>query len=307
MGLNTLEYTELMAPKLNQQIIRESTSGWMEDNATKLGEPIYNGGKEVKLPTISTTGLGDYDRDKGFNRQGKVTLEYTPYTMTQDRATTFHLDAMDVVETKFVTSSGSVIKDFQTRNVIPEIDAYRYSALAAKAKAVAQTEAATLTVDTALNKFREHVDAIRDYVGQEMPLLCTLPSVVLRLIEDNKTFTKQFDIAGFEQGKISLRLKVLDNVFFRVVPSERLWDKYIFATGETEFGFKADTLGGAKAINWIICPKELPMAISRTDTLRVFDPMTNQNAHAWKIDYRKYHDLWVLKNDLKSLMVCTKA
>lgn len=307
MAINTLEYTKLMAPKLNQQVVRESTSGWMEDNATKLGEPIYKGGKEVKLPTISTTGLGDYDRDKGFNRTGKVTLEYTPYTMTQDRATSFQLDAMDVAETNFVANSGAVIKDFQTRNVIPELDAYRYSALAAKAKTATQSEAVTLTVDTALNKFREHVDAIRDYVGQEMPLLCTLPSAVLRLIEGNKEFTKQFDVANFEQGKISLRLKVLDNVFFRVVPSQRLWDKYIFATGETDWGFKADTDGGAKEINWLICPRELPVAISRTDTLRVFDPMINQGAHAWKIDYRKYHDLWVLKNDLKALMACTKA
>ena len=67
------------------------------------------------------------------------------------------------------------------------------------------------------------------------------------------------------------------------------------------------TAGGAKEINWIICPKELPMAISRTDTLRVFDPLTNQDAHAWKIDYRKYHDLWVLKNNTKTLMACVKA
>ena len=307
MPINTLEYTKLMAPKLNQHMVRAATSGWMEDNASALGEPIYNGGKEVKLPTVSTTGLGDYDRDTGFANKGSVSIEYEPYTMTQDRATSFQLDAMDVKETNFVVNSATVIKDFQMRHVAPELDTYRYATLAAKAKKANQSESVTLTVDNALSKFREHVDAIRDYTGQGMPLICTLPSAILRLIEDNKIFTKQFDVSDFKQGELSLRVKVLDNVFFRVVPSERLWNKYIFNSGASEWGFKVDTAGGAKEINWIICPKELPMAISRTDTLRVFDPLTNQDAHAWKIDYRKYHDLWVLKNNTKTLMACVKA
>ncbi len=304
MVLNTLEYTKAMQTGLDQHIINTSTTGWMEENA---GQVNYNGGKEIKIPTISTTGLGDYDRDKGFDRNGSVTLAYQPYTMTQDRGTSFQLDAMDVNETNFVASATNVIGAFQTDHVIPEIDAYRYATLAAKAKAASQSEAVTLDASTAFKKFQEHVRAVRDYVGQDVPLICSITSAAMALIEDNDKFARQINVADFKQGTINTRIKVIDDVYFRIVPSARMHDKFIFNTGESEWGFKPDTAGGAKELNWIICPQKTPLAISKTEVLRIFDPMTNQKANAWKIDYRKYHDLWVLQSRLKTIMACTKA
>ena len=52
--------------------------------------------------------------------------------------------------------------------------------------------------------------------------------------------------------------------------------------------------------------RNVPIAISKTDVTRVFDPMTNQKANAWKIDYRKYHDLWILDNAMSGLWVNVK-
>ena len=36
-------------------------------------------------------------------------------------------------------------------------------------------------------------------------------------------------------------------------------------------------------------------AMSKIDNVRVFDKAENQLADAYKYDYRRYHDLWVLK------------
>lgn len=304
MPINTLEFTTLMAPKLDQQIVKEATSGWMEANA---GQVDYNGGKTIKLPTLSTTGLGDYDRDAGFNRPGKVTLAYEPYTMTQDRGTSFQLDAMDVKETNFVASAGNVIKTFQSEHVIPEIDAYRYATLANKAKTASNHEAITVTASNALDKWRTHVRAVRDVVGIDAPLICTITSEALAMIEDNTKVQRILSVTDFNQGGMNFRVKTIDDVIFKVVPQARLYTKFIFETGETNFGFKPDTSGGTKAIQWLICPQNLPIAVSKTDKLRVFEPDINQGADAWKIDYRKYHDLWVLKSRLKALFACTKA
>lgn len=303
MPINTLEFTKIMQKTLDQHVVALSTSGWMEANA---GQVEYDGGKEIKLPQITTTGLGDYDRDAGFNRRGKVTLAYKPYTMTQDRGTSFQLDAMDVSETNFVASAANVIKVFQEEHVIPEIDAYRYATIAATAKSASNSESVTLSASNALDKFRTHVRAVRDYVGQEVPLVCTLSSEALALLEDNDKIARKINVADFKQGEINLRLKVIDDVFLRVVPSARLFDKFIFETGETNFGFKPDTSGSGKGLNWIICPASTPIAVSKTDKLRVFDPNTNQTADAWKIDYRKYHDLWIKDSRKKSLFACIK-
>ena len=74
---------------------------------------------------------------------------------------------------------------------------------------------------------------------------------------------------------------------------------------KAEGGFAA--AADAKGINWIIMVKQAPVAISKTDVTRIFDPMTNQNANAWKIDYRKYHDLWIADNSMDGVFVNVSA
>ena len=49
--------------------------------------------------------------------------------------------------------------------------------------------------------------------------------------------------------------------------------------------------------------RSAPIAVSKTDVTRIFDPMTNQKANAWKIDYRKYHDLWITDNAMDGIYV----
>ena len=83
-------------------------------------------GREVKIPKMEMSGLGNYDRDSGF-ATGNVTVNYETKKMTQDRGRAFQVDAMDVDETNFAAVAGNVMGEFQRTKVIPEIDAYRYS------------------------------------------------------------------------------------------------------------------------------------------------------------------------------------
>lgn len=302
MPINTLEYSKLMMTKLDQQAVRELTSGWMEANA---GQVVYHGGDEVKIPTMSTVGLANYDRDNGFV-QGGVTLKYNTYKMTQDRGRTFQLDAMDVDETNFILNSANVIKNFQSENVFPEIDSYRYSKIAAIAKAANQSEEVTLSADNVLSKLREHLRAIQDVIGIDTKVVITMPSNILALIEDSPKIGKSINVSDFKQGGINFKVKSIDDNPIRVVPSARLKTLYDIYDGKTsgqeKGGLKAST--EAKDINYLITPSNIPIAISKTDKLRVFTPDTNQKADAWKIDFRKYHDLWILKNKENQIFVC---
>ena len=60
-------------------------------------------------------------------------------------------------------------------------------------------------------------------------------------------------------------------------------------------------------MNWIICPRTAPIAVSKTDGVKIFDPSQTQGADAWKIEYRKFHDLWIKDNMLPSIRVCAVA
>ena len=294
-----------MQKKLDQAVIIGATSGWMEANA---GEVIYNGGDEVKIPTMTTSGLADYDRDNGFV-QGGITLKYNTYKMTQDRGRTFQIDRMDVDESGFVATSANLIKTFQTQQVIPEIDSYRYSTIADIAIKANQSEAIALTADNALTKIREHIRAVQDIVGDDVPLILTMSTKTRALIEDASKIGKSIDVANFKQGGMNFKVKSLDESVIRIAPSVRLKTKYEVLDGKTS-GQEAGGLkaaADAKDINWIITPARVPIAISKTDKLRVFEPDTNQKADAWKIDYRKYHDLWIKESDKKIIFVCVGA
>lgn len=292
MPINTLEYSKIFQTGLDNQIVNDATSGWMEKNA---GQVKYTGGNEVKIPTIKTQGLGDYNRDSGFV-QGAITLSYKTMALTQDRGRTFHIDAMDVDETNFVTNVGNVMGVFQNEQVIPEIDSYRYSRIFALAKGKNRvTENYTADKSTILAKLREDIMAIRDNAALNSDLVIIMSPKTVGILSDSVENSRQIDVGNFEQGSLNISVKRFEGFPIIEVPSARLKTIYKKNDGKTSGqeagGLVADE--SAKDINWIIMSKNVPIAISKTDITRIFDPMTNQTANAWKIDYRKYHDLWI--------------
>jgi len=304
MAINTLEYAKIFQKELDQQIIEGATSGWMEDNA---GQVKYSGGNEVKIPTISTQGLGDYDRDNGFVR-GAVTLSYETYKMTQDRGRSFNLDAMDVDESNFIANAGNVMGVFQDEHVMPEIDSYRYSKMFALVKAGGTvTEGYTPAKATILEKLKADIQAIRNKIPRNLQLLIIMSPITAGILSDALENSRRIDIGNFKQGEIDLTIKKFDGLPIIEVPSDRLKTLYKKqdgkTTGQEAGGFVADT--NAKDINWIITPKKAPIAVSKTDLTRIFNPMENQQANAWKIDYRKYHDIWIPKQRLSLIRACS--
>ncbi|KFX56159.1 hypothetical protein FDC50_10100 [Clostridium botulinum] len=297
---NTIQYAQIFQKALDKQILAAATSNWMEANA---GQVIYKGGNTVKIPKLSTNGLGDYDRSNGY-AGGAITFEYETKTMTQDRSRSFLLDSMDVDETNFVSTAGAVMSTFQSENVIPEIDAYRYSSLAqqimAKEKA---TYGYTADATTIMNTLKTEIDTIKDVTG-DVNLVCCISRLVLSLLEQGTRLEK----VQFTSGDIVTEVSSIDGVPLLPVPSARMKTKYIFNDGKTSGqevgGFKA--ADDAKDINWIITPRIAPIAVSKTDKPKIIDPESNQDADAWKIAYRKYHDLWITGEKIKASHVNIK-
>lgn len=297
MAINTIAYATKLQNIADQQMQAKLTSGWMEGNARRV---VYNGGKTVKIGTISTTGLGDYDRDNGFP-QGSVTLVYKYYEMTQDRGATFQLDAQDVDESNFLVNAATVTGDFQTNHVAPEIDAYRYSKIATLGiNAGVASGGNTVSESNVLSLLDADITAVQDIVG-DIPLVITMATTIRTILNNNEKIQKQINAADFTNGDITTKVLSYNNIPIIGVPSSRMKTAYTFydgiTTGQTQGGFIAAST--AKNINWLITPVAAPLAINKADISRIFDPMTNQKANAWKIDYRKYHDLWVTDEWLK--------
>ena len=300
--MNTMQYASVFMTELDKQLVEKSTTGWMEDNAKQVQ---YNGGAEVKIPKMTMSGLGDYDRNSGF-AQGAVAVTYETRTLTQDRGRTFQLDAMDVDETNFAATAGAVMREFQSTKVIPEIDAYRYSKIYDLAEAAGKTSTYTPAVDSIFETLMNDITAVRDAAGECTEIVVAMSAKVAGMLDLAKGGTNVLQSGFFAQGKAEIKVKEIDGCPIVRVPSARFKTGYTFMDGveNAEGGFAAAE--GAKDINWIVMVKQAPVAISKTDVTRIFDPMTNQNANAWKIDYRKYHDLWIMDNGMEGVLVSVR-
>lgn len=293
---NNIAYADLFQKTLDKQMTAKLTSGWMESNA---GQVIYNGGKSVKIPTISLQGLGNYNRATGYVN-GDVTLTYQTFEMTMDRGRSFSLDAMDVNESNFVANASNVLGIFQSTQVVPEVDAYRYASLATR---LIDTDNAFDRVTESYNpdptdiyiQLTEDIAKVRDKAG-DIPLVITMATPVAAVLAQSGDLTKMINVADFQRGDVTTKVKSIDGIPIVEVPSARMFSKYTF---------NADGVGGftkhgtAKTINWMITPLHGPIAVSKTDKPRIFTPEQNQSADAYKIDYRKYHDVWITAEMLK--------
>ena len=318
MPINTLAYAQILQSTLDQAAERELCTGWMDANA---GRVKYNGGNEIKVPKMSVQGLGDYDRDDGY-AQGAVTLAWETKSMTQDRGRKFQLDAMDVDETNFVATAAAVMGEFQRTFVVPEIDAYRISKIASAAITAnltgmvltSQTIAANTSTLATLRAIKTGISKIRDKGYNGQLVIHATDAVILEL---------EIELAGrlqnmtWSQGGIQTQVPAVDGVPIIPTPANRMVTAITLYDGKTE-GTEAtqsaeatpdQTPGGfvkgssAKDINFIILPRTTPIAVTKQDLMRIFDPQTNQKANAWAMDYRRYHDLWILDNKIASVYV----
>lgn len=307
MAINTLATATLFQNTLDKVAVQEAVTGWMDKNA---GQVIYNGGAEVKIPKMSVQGLGDYDRDEGY-QQGGVTLEYETRKMTQDRGRKFQLDPVDINENNFVTTAAAVMGEFQRAYVIPEIDAYRLSNIAtnainaAKAGMVSYGYTPGATGTSALRKVKEGIKAVRE-MGYNGPLVIHATSDFIMELE--------LEIAGkitavtFEKGGIKTAVPSVDGVPIISTPVNRMYTSITIYDGKTS----GQTQGGyakgatAKDMNFMVLPTTTPIAVTKQDIMRIFDPTVNQKLNAWQMDYRRFHDIWVLDNKLDSIYLNIK-
>lgn len=300
MPINTLATATLFQKNLDTLAVQQMKTGWMDANA---GQVIYTGGKEIKIPKLSVQGLADYDRDDGYV-MGSVTMDYETRTMTQDRGRKFQLDAMDVDETAFVATAANVMGEFQRVKVIPEIDAYRLAMLAdtsmnAGGGAVKYSYNPSSAGKT-LYELKKGIAYLRDN-GYDGPLV--IHAIEAFMLEFETEMAGKLTAVSWKQGGIETMVPSIDDVPIIRTPANRMMSAIDTldgtTSGEEAGGYKAAT--GAIQANFLIMPMDTPIAVTKQDKMKIFSPDQNQDADAWKMNYRRFHDIWVKDNRLNSV------
>ena len=258
---------------------------------------------EMLIPKMVIQGLGDYSRANGFVN-GDVTLTWETHALTQDRGRSFQIDNMDNMET-IDTAFGQLAGEFIRTKVVAEIDAYRVAKLASKAGTIATP--ATLTASTAAAAVDEAIAAMNEAeVPEEDRVLFVTPQVY-KFISQSADFIKNLN--GAAGTGLDNRFSSYNGIPVSVIPQTRMYTKLTMLTGATgqEAGGYAKDSSTGKDINFILVHKPSVLGVTKHIAPRIFTPETNQDADAYKFQYRIYHDLFVPDNKTKGIYLHNKA
>lgn len=294
------ENAAVIQKTLDTEAQKSLSTGWMDRNA---GRVKYSGGKEIKIPVVNVDGMADYDRANGFV-EGDVTLTYETKTMSQDRGRGFTLDEADVDESNYAIEVSNVMGEFQREHVIPEIDAYRISTIATN---VLDTKEAGMieygyvpgTANTsALRKVYEAIKAVREQGYDGMIAFQVSSNFVTEL---KLELANRLQFMEVIQGGITIRVPSIDGNPIYETTSNRMVSAITTYDGTSSGQKKGGWIKAEGALNveLIAIPMIAPMAVTKLDNFRIFDPQTYQKANAWHADYRRYHDLWITDKRIK--------
>ena len=298
---NAIETITKYLPYLDQVYAYASRSAIL-DTSNDLVRDTADA-KTVLVAKTSMDGLGDYDRngDKGYVN-GNVSLTWESHTFRYDRGRSFQIDAMDDAETAGV-AFGTLASEFLRTKVAPEIDAIRFSNYALSA-GLSATGALTKdnvieTIDAAMAEMKENEV---DLTGACLFLTPTVYTAVKQSDKFSRPLTPG-ENPNRNFGMYDGELLIVE------VPQSRFYKGIELSDGATS-GQEAggyEKAADGKDINFMIVTPAAVLQLTKHAKMRVFDPNTNQQADAYKIDYRIYHDGWALENKVKGIYAHTKA
>ena len=291
MALNTLDFNSRLSGALDKLLIQKAETSFLADNAMRAK---FVGTRDVLIPDLDMQGLGDYDRDDGFNK-GSITVDQKTYTLTMDRGRSFQLDREDEDETGVANLAGQILSEFVRTKVAPEVDAYVLSKLATTAVTNAHTVTDSSPATKIYSLFMKALNGAQDAAGYDEELVCFVDPTVWGYMMSTTEITRQITVSDFKKGGMDFQVKSINGTPI-IAESNPTPD-------QRPGGFAPAS--GANSIGLLVLPKKAAMLVKKSERLRTFDPSTNQNADAYLFQYRLYYDLFV-RNSYKDTIFVYK-
>lgn len=285
--------------ELDEMFVKESVTGILELLRPGGIQLDFVNAKTVRVPNIAMSALSNYSRTTGY-AAGDINLTWEAFTLTQDRGKQFTLDAMDNEESGGIAVIHAM-KVFERTQVIPEVDAYRLSTLAAKATGTGIATPGTIEANKVIAKF---ADAEKYFEDNEVPIdriVYFISTEVARLIKTTTELKALVGTTTVENGDIKLKVNTFNDNIIIVVPPKRFKTAYTF--GNNYFTPTAD----AKDINILAVYDAASIPVKKHNPVRAFSPEVVQDKDAWKFNYRIYHDIFVPAKKIVGVWLHAKA
>ena len=214
-------------------------------NTPNNGRYKWTGAKTIEIPTISTTGRVDADRDTIGNAARNYNNAWEPKVLENQRKWSTLIHPADIDQTNYVTSIANITQVYNEEQKFPEMDAYTVSKIYADWTGQSKTASTTvLTEDNVLTEFdalMEKMDEARVPVTGR--ILYVTPAINT-LIKNAKQITRTINVES-AGSTINRKVSRIDEVEIIAVPSTLMKTAYNFTTGWAAGG-------GAKQIHMFL-------------------------------------------------------
>ena len=255
----------------------------------------FGGASAVNVFKTSMVGLGKYNRASGYPA-GDVTGTWETLTLSKERGRAFSIDRMDDEES-LGEAFGTLAGEFIRTQVVPELDAYRFSTYASKAGITQVGTPAAL--DNGSKVLAAFDVAMAQLDADEVPAegrVCFIETQCYNYLKGSLTRTLG------AQTSADRRIFELDGVKVVPVPQARFYKGVTLDDGATSAaGGFAKTASTGRDINFLLLHPSSVLQVTKLADLKVFTPEQNQTADAWLIQYRLYHDAFVYDNKVKGI------
>lgn len=201
--------------------------------------------KTIEIPTLTTTGRVNADRDTIGVAARNYDNAWEPKTLTNQRKWSTLVHPMDIDQTNQVASIANITKTFNEFQKFPEMDAYTISKIYADWSAQSMT--ADTTVLSVANVLETFDTLMLNMDNARVPAngrILYVTHEVKTLLKQAQGLTRNFDVQGNNEN-VNRIVSRLDEVQVIGVPATLMKTAYNFTTGWAV----ADT---AKQINMML-------------------------------------------------------
>ncbi|OFA37692.1 capsid protein [Clostridioides difficile] len=195
------------------------------------GRYRWTGSKTIEIPTISTTGRVDSNRDTITAAQRNYDNAWEPKVLTNQRKWSTLVHPADIDQTNYVASIGNITKVYNEEQKFPEMDAYCISKIYADWTALGNTADTTvLTTANILEVFDKLMEKMTESRVPAVGRILYVTPGVDTLIKNAKEIQRTVNI---KDGGTSLNRQTtdIDSVKIVKVPSNLMKTVYDFTTG----------------------------------------------------------------------------
>lgn len=288
MPSNSIAFARNYTSVIDEVYQRASVSGVL-NSGRRMVRAGHNA-KEILIPKISVTGLGNYTRNVGY-KTGAITYEFETKTFNYDRGIRLFANVMDVEEAGVNDCFVEAGAELQRTQVAPEADAFTFAQIAGHTGVTVTPEDLSEATATDI------LQALRGVTSAMDEKQVTLGSRYLFI-----TPTLKGVLDDFSYANPTMSNRVLER-FARVieVPQVRFYTKIDLKSGDTEFGYAKAAAG--KAINFMVVEKSAVIKFDKHVASRVFSPDELESLDSYMMKYRKYGIVELFDNKLDGVYV----